>query len=115
MTVTVAVGAATVLPATVAEIVIVPEGTVTGALYNPLDEMVPIVALPPAVPFTAQETVAPAGAPETVNCCVPAVERLTAAGTIDNCPEWGVTDCEAWPPPQARHHRLKKATRISAK
>jgi len=85
--VTVAVGAATVLPATVAEIVIVPEGTAAGALYNPLDEMLPIVALPPAVPLTTQETDAPAGASETVNCWVPAVERLTDAGCIVNCPD----------------------------
>jgi hypothetical protein len=87
VTVTVAVGAATVLPATVAEIVIVPEGTAAGALYNPLEEIVPIVALPPAVPLTAHETAAPAGAPETVNCWVPVVERFTDAGCIVNCPD----------------------------
>jgi hypothetical protein len=87
VTVTVAVDAATALPATVAEIVIIPDGTVAGALYNPLDEIVPTVAFPPAAPFTAQEIAAPAAAPETVNCWVPAVDTFTDAGCIDICPD----------------------------
>jgi hypothetical protein len=75
--VTVAVGAATVLPATVAEMATAPMGTTAGAWYIPLDEIVPIAALPPTTPFTAQETAAPAGAPVKVNCWVPVVESLT--------------------------------------
>jgi hypothetical protein len=115
VTVTIAGEAIVVLPATVAEIVIGPEGTVAGALYNPLAEMVPKAALPPAAPFTAQETVAPAGAPGTVNCWVPAVVRLTVDGSIDNCAEWGGSDVEPCPPPQATHHRLKRVTKASGK
>jgi hypothetical protein len=95
--------------------VIAPVGTAAGAWYIPLDEIVPIAALPPTTPFTAQETAAPVGAPVMVNCWVLVVERLTDEGCIDNCAECGEVTAAAWPPPQPPHVRLKKVIRISAK
>ena len=39
-----------------ANTVIVPEGAVAGAVYNPEEEIVPTVKFPPAMPFTVQVT-----------------------------------------------------------
>ena len=46
--------------------------TVAGAVYNPSDEIMPVVELPPTVLFTAHVT-AVVVAPEIIatNCCVP--------------------------------------------
>jgi hypothetical protein len=95
--------------------VIAAVGTAAGAWYIPLDEIVPIAALPPTTPFTAQETAAPAEAPVMVNCWVPVVERLTDEACIDNCAECEEVTDAAWPPPQPPHVRLKKVIRSSAK
>ena len=56
----------------VAATVTEPDGTAEGAVYNPEDETVPTVELPPLMPFTVHVT-AVLDEPVTVavNCCVP--------------------------------------------
>src|SRR5690242_8776164 len=49
-------------------------GGVAGAVYKPLEEMVPAVEFPPTTPFTAQITaVFEVLVTVAVNCCVPEV------------------------------------------
>src|SRR5439155_1208218 len=58
-------------------------GTVLGAVYRPVAEMVPTVALPPGTSFTAQVTavLSPPGATTVaVNCCDRRVATLTGLG-----------------------------------
>lgn len=59
-------------------------GTLKGAVYRPVVEMMPMVEFPPAVPFTCQVTAVPAllltFAP---NCNVPDVGILALSGDIE--------------------------------
>src|SRR2546425_1265934 len=60
-------------------------GTVLGAVYRPVTEMVPTVALPPSTSFTNQVTavLSPPGATTVaVNCCVCPTSTVAV---------WGVT------------------------
>jgi hypothetical protein len=58
------------------------DGTAAGAVYRPAAEIVPLVALPPATPFTCQVTPLFCESFETVavNCCVCPVFTLAVAG-----------------------------------
>jgi hypothetical protein len=57
------------------------EGIAFGAMYKPLGEIVPALALPPAMPFANHVTLL-FDAPVTVawNCCVWPRDRLTCVG-----------------------------------
>ena len=60
-------------------------GTDAGAVYTPLEEMVPIVELPPAIPETAHFTdVVVAPATFAVNTCVFFVTTVTDEGLMLN-------------------------------
>jgi hypothetical protein len=61
------------------------EGTVLGAVYKPMVEMVPTVALPPTVPSTSQLT-AVLLVPETLalNCCDWLTCTLALPGDIES-------------------------------
>lgn len=58
-------------------------GTVDGAVYTPVDEMVPTAALPPAVPFTCQVTaVFVVLATDAMNCSELPAGTFAEAGEI---------------------------------
>jgi hypothetical protein len=65
------VGSATLMAAIVT---VAGEGTIAGAVYNPLAEILPLVEVPPATPFTDQVTLVSEFVLVTaaVNCIVPA-------------------------------------------
>lgn len=61
--------------------VIVCEPTAAGAVYSPLELMVPVVALPPATPSTDHAKDAPVTpGMEAVNCCVADGSTVVVAG-----------------------------------
>jgi hypothetical protein len=69
-------------------------GIVAGAVYRPPDEIVPLVELPPAAPFTCQLTFEFV-VPETiaVNCCVALAARTTLPGETVTTMMPGLVDC----------------------
>lgn len=78
-------------------------GTTAGAVYRPLESMVPMVALPPLMEFTCQVT-AVLLEPVTVavNCCVCLVCRVAASGVTATAIVVVVDEEELLlPPPQA--------------
>jgi hypothetical protein len=89
VTVAVAVADAALTAETVTEVVV---GMAAGAVYKPLDEIVPVALDPPATPFTSQTTAA-LELPLTtaVNCVVPLRRTedapLTATITEGELPE----------------------------
>src|SRR6516225_193752 len=77
-----------------------PEGGRSGAVYKPLEVMVPILASPPLVPFTLQST-QPLVEPSTLatNCWVAPLTTVAAAGeTVTSAAATIVTvaDAPAW-------------------
>jgi len=60
-----------------------PDGTEAGAVYKPDEVIVPVVALPPATPFTDQATPVLLE-PETVamNCCAAPTSKAAELGEI---------------------------------
>ncbi len=58
-------------------------GTRAGAVYNPLEEIIPTVLLPPATSFTLQVTaVLPVPVTLALNCCVAPTVKLAVVGAI---------------------------------
>jgi hypothetical protein len=68
-------------------------GTELGAEYRPLEEIVPLLLLPPTRPFTFQVTpVVEVPVTAAVNCCVPSVETVAELGDTETAmPPWTVT------------------------
>ena len=79
------------------------EGTVPGAVYKPVDEIVPTLEFPPLIPFTCQVTLVSAVfSTVAVNCTVCRVRTVAVEG--DTATETGrllmteiVYELEAWP------------------
>jgi hypothetical protein len=68
-------------------------GTEFGAEYSPAVEIVPVLLLPPTMPFTSQ-VIPVLGVPVTaaVNCCEPKVGTVTGLGVIETpIPPWTMT------------------------
>jgi hypothetical protein len=88
------VGSATLVPAIVT---VAGEGKPAGAVYSPVDEIVPVVEFPPAVPFTDHVTlVLDELLTLAVNCCVPDSWTEALAGeTETDTADITVTDAEA--------------------
>lgn len=106
----------------VAEIEIELEGTVSGAVYKPAGEIVPMLPFPPATPFTIQLTaVLLVLATEAENCTVWLIVTAAVAGVTDTemLPVGGgdiVGRVAASPPPPAHpireihEHRARART-----
>src|SRR5437660_679950 len=59
-------------------------GTVTGPVYKPELEIVPVVVFPPVTPFTCQVTaVLLVFCTVAVNCCVPPVVTVAEVGEME--------------------------------
>jgi hypothetical protein len=68
-------------------------GTEFGAEYSPVLEIVPVLLLPPTIPFTSQ-VIPVLDVPVTaaVNCCDPNVGTVTALGVTETpIPPWTMT------------------------
>jgi hypothetical protein len=87
-------------------------GTVAGAVYKPVAEIVPTVALPPATLFTAQVTALlklPVPCTTAANCCVWPTTTLTILGvTVTDVIADGVPPS---PPPLLQPKMLRKLRR----
>jgi hypothetical protein len=78
------------------------EGMLAGAAYRPLADMVPVLALPPAVPFTCQVTlVLLAFATVAANVLLDPTGTLADVGVTDTATAAGVILLPPPPPPQA--------------
>src|SRR6476620_4796819 len=74
-------------------------GTLAGAVYMPLASIVPVVALPPATPFTCQVTLLLL-ALAAWNCCVlPTTTALLEGVTVTDVPCGGLFEPDELEPP----------------
>jgi hypothetical protein len=72
---------------TAVTVTVLGDGTVLGAVYSPLESMVPTVVFPPATPFTCQLTaVLLEKVTDAVNCCV----EVTATEVLEGLTDIGV-------------------------
>lgn len=71
------------------------EGMALGAVYRPVDEIVPVADAPPAVPSTSHET-AVLLVPETVaeNCCAVPSGTLVLVGVTETATGVGVEEID---------------------
>jgi hypothetical protein len=85
-------------------------GTVAGAVYKPLVEIVPTVVLPPDTSLTLHAT-AVLLVPVTlaVNCCVPLTSTGALLGVIEIPTTGGGETDELPPPPQEQASEQKSA------
>jgi hypothetical protein len=85
-------------------------GTKPGAVYRPVEEMVPTVLLPPAVLLTDQVTaVLLVLLTVAVNCCVPSTITEALVGEMETATAGGGVTAELPPPPQEDIRRQDSA------
>jgi hypothetical protein len=83
-------------------------GNAAGALYSPEELIVPIVELPPIVPFTSHETCELEGLIVAVNCCDADVRTKAEVGLTESDTGKGGRGGGLPPPPPPPPHEINK-------